>query len=115
MAKINWDAATESKLAAAYKAAREQNKSNDVIVTALAVEFERTKRQIQGKLVHMKVYQVDEKTPTAEKDEGPTKKDYVAELRALGVPFDADGLIPCKKDTISAIVDYVKQNQAVAA
>lgn len=118
MAKIKWDTATESKLAASYKAGRESNKTNDVLLAELAAEFDKTKREVQGKLVHMKVYSVDAKAPAAAKDEGPTKKDFVAELRALNVPFDADGLIPCKKDTIAEIVAYVKANktpEAVAA
>jgi hypothetical protein len=113
MAKINWDTATESKLAAAYKVARE-TKSNEVAVAELAETFGKTKRQIQGKLVHMKVYVVDEKAPASPKDEGPTKKDYVAELRALNVPFDADGLIPVKKETLAGVVAYVKANTPAA-
>ena len=118
MAKIKWDTATESNLAASYKAGRESNKTNDVLLAELAKEFEKSKREVQGKLVHMKVYSVDAKAPAAAKDEGPTKKDFVAELRALGVPFDADGLIPCTKATIASIVKWAESNktpEAVAA
>jgi len=115
MAKINWTNEQEKKLTTAYAVQRSEGKGNDVIVKALAAEMERTPRQIQGKLVHLKVYQVDEKAAPAAKDEGPTKKDYTAELRELGVPFDADGLIPCKKETIKAIVDFVKATKAAVA
>ena len=118
MAKIKWDAATESKLAAAYKAARESNKSNDVTLMELGADFGKSKREVQGKLVHMKVYSVDAKAPAEAKDEGPTKKDYISQLRDLNVPFDADGLIPCTKATIASIVKWAESNktpEAVAA
>jgi hypothetical protein len=50
--------------------------------------------------------------PKAVKDEGPTKKELLAELRTLVPAFDTDGLNGATKDAISAVIDLAKAAQA---
>lgn len=66
-------------------------------------------KSVIGKLVNLKVYKADEKPEPKAKDEGPTKKDLLADLAKL-VPFDVDGLAPAKKEVIAGVLDFARKS-----
>jgi phosphoenolpyruvate carboxylase len=100
--KVNYSAEDADKLAALY--AEHGNAGMKVIAEVM----NRTVKSVRSKLVAMKVYVPDAKAPAKDaKDEGPTKKELLADLYALG--FDVDGLDGATKVAISRLIDLVKQ------
>jgi len=104
--KINYTESDVTKLKALYA------EKGNAGIPAIAEEMGKPVKSITGKLVNLKIYVADAKAPAREKDDGPTKKDILAELAKL-VPFNVDGLIPAKKEVIQAVLDFAKSAQSV--
>lgn len=79
-------------------------------VEALMAELGKTKRQVVGKLVAMKLYEKPAEPVKQAKVEGPSKKELLADLRALG--FDDEGLQGATKDAIVRVLEAVSKVNA---
>jgi phosphosulfolactate synthase (CoM biosynthesis protein A) len=95
--KVNYTESAVERLLELYT-----NLGNDGI-DAIAAELSKPRRSVIAKLVREGVYVAPVKAVKAAKDEGPTKKELLAELREL-VDFDVDGLTPATKDAIQAVL-----------
>jgi hypothetical protein len=73
-------------------------------IEAIARELGKPVRSVRSKLVREGAYVAPTKPAKVERDEGPTKKELLAELRTLMPGFDTDGLNGATKDAISAVI-----------
>jgi hypothetical protein len=72
----------------------------------IATLLGRTVRSVRSKLVREGVYVAAVKPEAKPKDEGPTKKELLIELDALGA-FSTVGLDGATKPAIQALIDFV--------
>lgn len=68
-------------------------------------------RSVRSKLVREGVYVATPKAPKAVKDDGPTKKELLAELAQVFPGDVLDGLMPATKAAIQAIIGLANQVQ----
>lgn len=106
MSKVNYSESDVSTLKALYA------EKGNAGLKEIAEKMGKPLKSVIGKLVNLKAYVPDVKSEPKAKDEGPTKKDLLAELGAL-VPFNVDGLAPAKKEVIAGVLDFVKKATAV--
>lgn len=78
---------------------------NGMTIDALADKFNRTKKSVIGKLVSEGVYVKATVQPKTRADDGPSKKDLLAKLEALG--FSEDGLKGLNNATKPALVEVL--------
>jgi hypothetical protein len=76
-------------------------------VDELAKSLGRTRRSVIAKLTHLGIYQKEAVQPKTLKDEGPTKKDLLAQLEAADPAFPIAGITPATKDAIAATLAIV--------
>jgi hypothetical protein len=104
-AKVNYTESQVESIKAQYEAL------GNAGLEAIAESVQKSKRSVIAKLVREGVYQAEAKPVKVERDEGPTKKELLAELDSLGA-LDTKGLDAATKDAISAVITFVKANQA---
>jgi len=85
----------------------ESDKSKEA-VKAIAKALETSYRSVIGKLVHTGDYEVQEKAVKAQKDESPSKKETLADIRATG--FDDTGLKGATKDALTRVLEALTRN-----
>jgi len=76
-----------------------------VTIEAIAEATGKTVKSIRAKLVREGVYVAAEKPVKTAKDEGPTKKELLAELSATG--FDVAGFEGATKEAIKRVISLV--------
>jgi hypothetical protein len=75
----------------------------------IAAEINRSERSVRGKLVHMGVYVKADKPVAEYRPEGPSKKEYLASLEALGFSEEAlKGLGNATKPALAEVIDKVR-------
>jgi hypothetical protein len=97
MPKFAYTPEIESKLVAAYTAAGKDNK----VIPDLAKDLGVTPRSVISKLASLKEYVKDTPAPKRVKDEGPTKKEILAEIEKLD--FDVSGLEGATKEALARV------------
>ena len=70
-------------------------------VADLMDSLEKSKREVVGKLVSLKLYVAPEKKVAAKKDEGPTKKEILRAIEDTG--FDVSGFEGATKDALNRL------------
>lgn len=75
----------------------------------IAAAVGKGERSVRAKLVREGVYVVPEKPVKVAKDEGPTKKELVAELLEHAPDFPVDGLMAANKDAIAAVIALARE------
>lgn len=73
----------------------------------IAAIMGKAKKSIVAKASREGFYVKPEKPAKVEKDDGPTKKEMLAELRGM-VAFDVDGLMNATKEAIQGLIDHLK-------
>ncbi len=108
--KENYSDALVAQIVEAYE--RMGNSGLEDIASAAG----KTKRSVISKLVREGVYQADAKPAKVEKDDGPTKKELLSDLRATGAldSESVDGLTNATKGAIAAVL-AIAQAQVQAA
>jgi cyclophilin family peptidyl-prolyl cis-trans isomerase len=81
-------------------------------VDELAKDMNRTRRSVIAKLTHMGIYVKEAQAPKTLKDEGPTKKDLLAQLEAADPSFPIEGITPATKEAIAAVLALVQAESA---
>ncbi len=82
----------------------------------LAVEYDRPEKSIRGKLVHEKVYVPVEKPIKTFVDNGPSKKELLADLEKFGFSEDAiKGLGNATKTALQEVKEHLGTKVAEAA
>ena len=100
MEKVNYTEAMVAQATEMYT-----NLGNDGM-DAIAEAVGRSVRSVRAKLVREGVYVAPVKPEPKPKDEGPTKKEMLAELNGL-VGFDVDGLSGATKEVIANVIKLV--------
>lgn len=85
-----------------------QTAPGDATVDKLAKDLAKTRRSIIAKLTHLGIYQKPVAAPKTLKDEGPTKKDLLAQLEEADPTFPIDGITPATKEAIAAVLAIVR-------
>lgn len=80
---------------------------NKETVARIAAALNRPTKSVTAKLVREGVYVKEEKVVTASKDNGPSKKDLLAQLEAADPAFPVDGLMPATKEAIAEVLARV--------
>ena len=82
-------------------------------LTALAAKVGKRVPSVRAKLVSMKLYVAPDKgAPAADKDDGPTKKEILAEIEAKG--FDTEGFDGATKAALGRLRDILPAVEAQA-
>jgi hypothetical protein len=81
---------------------------NKETVARIAKAVDRPVKSVTAKLVREGTYVKEEKpVSTASKDNGPSKKDLLAQLEAADPAFPVDGLMPATKEAIAEVLARV--------
>lgn len=105
-AKVNY---TDAMVATAVEM---YNAGGNASIEEIATTLGKTSRSVISKLVREGVYVADVKAPAKAKDEGPTKKEMLAELMARAPSVPVDGLNGATKEAIQWILDAVPTAEA---
>jgi hypothetical protein len=81
-------------------------------IDQIAAVAGKSPRSVISKLVREGVYVPNAKPAPKAKDEGPTKKELLRDLSALG--FNVEGLEPATKDAIARVLRVAQEQNQVA-
>jgi hypothetical protein len=76
-------------------------------VEAIAASIGKAVRSVRSKLVREGVYTAAEKPKGAKREEGPTKKELLRELKALAPDLPNDGFVNATKEAITALIQHL--------
>ena len=104
MPKVNYTTDQVKEMIAAYA------EHGNAVIDELAEKFGKSKRSVISKLVREHVYVAPEKPAAAPRDEGPTKAELLADMKAAD--FDPDGLENATRGGLVKVLDLVNRVNA---
>ena len=81
----------------------------------IAAAVQRPVRSVRAKLVREGVYVAPPKGPKMTREDGPTKKELLAQLNDVFEPEVLDGLVPATKLAIQAVIELAERVEGETA